>query len=641
MISLRHFTLRQRFVAMGLLALAMAALPTGLWVVRATDAVSQMRTEQTGLAPAGGVIQMARLTARHRGLTNGALSGDAAAEAKRADAWAALQAAWPAVQDAMATLDDADLRQRLADLWQAQQALTTAIQGRQLAAPAAFARHTALIDQHLLLLADVAVRSGLVLHPYASGYHLQDAALRHLPLVAELGGRVRGAGMGILARGQASPADRARIAALADRIEAVAADGARAVALATEANPALRARLGEVPAQARTALAEALALARDAIVATEAPTHAPADWWARTTAAVDAQLALGDAALQALSADLEAAAGAEQRTLAFGIVLLLALGGSAAALGWRIATGTARSIDDAIALADAVADGDLTRTAHAHAEGRDEGARLSRALARMAAQLRQVVGGVRDNAGQVATASAQIAQGNQDLSSRTESQASALQQTAASMEELRTTIAASADAARQAAVLAREARGVAERGGQSVGELVGAMAQISDSARRMQDIVATIDGIAFQTNILALNAAVEAARAGEQGRGFAVVAGEVRALAQRSGVAAREIRGLITASEERVAEGSGKGTHVRETMADVVAAIGKVSELISEVSGAAQEQSRGVAQVGEAVTEMDRVTQQNAALVEESAAAAESLRQQAQALQGAMESFRT
>lgn len=135
MISLRHFTLRQRFVAMGLLALAMAALPTGLWVVRATDAVSQMRTEQTGLAPAGGVIQMARLTARHRGLTNGALSGDAAAEAKRADAWAALQAAWPAVQDAMATLDDADLRQRLADLWQAQQALTTAIQGRQLAAP--------------------------------------------------------------------------------------------------------------------------------------------------------------------------------------------------------------------------------------------------------------------------------------------------------------------------------------------------------------------------------------------------------------------------------------------------------------------------------------------------------------------------
>jgi methyl-accepting chemotaxis protein len=539
-------------------------------------------------------------------------------------------------------LGDRELRQRLDAAWAQARGLVDAVAARSVAPPAAFATHTALIDAQLLLLADVAVRGGLVLHPEASGYQLQDAALRHLPLVAELSGRVRGAGMGLLARGQADTADRARVAALVDRITAASADAARAVTLAIAADPALQGRLGPAAAQAREALDGALALAREAIVAADTPRHPPADWWARTTGAIDAQLALGDAALQALAADLDAALAAERRTLALGIALMLGLAATAGLLGWQIARGTVRSIDGAIALADAVAAGDLTLAGrHADTGGRDEGARLVRALADMAAQLRSVVGGVRDNAGQVATASAQIAQGNQDLSARTESQASALQQTAASMEELRSTIAASADAARQAAALAQQAREVAQSGGASVGELVGAMEQISDSARRMQDIVATIDGLAFQTNILALNAAVEAARAGEQGRGFAVVAGEVRALAQRSSAAAREIRGLIAASEERVAEGSGRGAQVRSTMGDVVASIGRVSDLIAELSAAAQEQSRGVAQVGEAVTEMDRATQQNAALVEESAAAAESLRQQAQALQGAVEVFRT
>ncbi|MCB1994972.1 MAG: nitrate- and nitrite sensing domain-containing protein, partial [Rhodoferax sp.] len=319
MFSLRHLNLRQRFALIGLLALTMAAVPATLWLARVYDSVAHLSDEQAGIAPATATIQMARLTARHRGLSNGALNGDAAAEAKRAEAWTALQALQAGSLSDMATLGDRDLQQRLEGLWQEQQQLTAAIQGRSVAAPDAFARHTALIDRQLTLLADVAERSRLVLHPYASGYHLQDAALRDLPLVAELAGRVRGAGMGLLARGQATAVERARIAALVDRIEAAAADGTRAIALAGAADPALRSQLDGVATQARTALDGALILARDAIVTPETPSHAPADWWARTTQAVDAQLALGDAALKALEADLNQAAAAERRTLAGGL----------------------------------------------------------------------------------------------------------------------------------------------------------------------------------------------------------------------------------------------------------------------------------------------------------------------------------
>jgi methyl-accepting chemotaxis protein len=207
------------------------------------------------------------------------------------------------------------------------------------------------------------------------------------------------------------------------------------------------------------------------------------------------------------------------------------------------------------------------------------------------------------------------------------------------MERLRSTIGHGADSAREASQLAQSASEVASRGGISVGALAGTMQQIQDSSRRIAEIIGTIDGIAFQTNILALNAAVEAARAGEQGRGFAVVAGEVRALAQRSSTAAREIRSLIAASVESVEQGSREGADAATTMQDVVNAIQRVSDLINEVSHAAQEQASGVAQVSDVVSHLDQATQQNAALVEESAAAAESLRRQAEELQRSVAAF--
>ena len=261
-------------------------------------------------------------------------------------------------------------------------------------------------------------------------------------------------------------------------------------------------------------------------------------------------------------------------------------------------------------------------------------------IAAMARKLSITVHQVRQGADNVASASQQITLGNSDLSSRTEQQSASLQETAASMEQLGSTVKRNAESAQVAADLARQASDVASRGGQVVGQVVQTMQGITESSRRISDIIGTIDGIAFQTNILALNAAVEAARAGEQGRGFAVVASEVRSLAQRSAEAAREIKGLISTSVERVERGTTLVDQAGTTMSEVVESIGRLNSLVGAISLANTEQNASVVQVSESVSSMDRSTQQNAALVEESAAAAEALRQQANSLVTAMASFR-
>jgi methyl-accepting chemotaxis protein len=346
-------------------------------------------------------------------------------------------------------------------------------------------------------------------------------------------------------------------------------------------------------------------------------------YFAALDALIDYQKGLMRASAQATDAAVDFASVA--------MLVAAALAGAlAAALAWLITRSVVTPIEEAVQAAETVASGDL-RLRLAVNRG-DEAGRLLGALQRMNDALVGIVGTVRGNADSVATASGQIAQGNADLSQRTEQQASNLQQTAASMEELSATVNHNTDTARQAAHLADSASRVAESGGQVMGQVVGTMEEITASSKKIADIIGTIDGIAFQTNILALNAAVEAARAGEQGRGFAVVAGEVRALAQRSAAAAREIKSLIGASVERVEAGNALVGQAGRTMDEVVGQVKRVADLISEISAASTEQGKGIVQIGDAVSQLDQVTQQNAALVEEGAAAAESLRAQARQL---------
>jgi methyl-accepting chemotaxis protein len=324
------------------------------------------------------------------------------------------------------------------------------------------------------------------------------------------------------------------------------------------------------------------------------------------------------------------------------IVLVAATALALVGLVCGVMVATQRSVlaglGDAAARARAIAGGDLA--AHSAMTHRHEIGALMLAFDEMQRSLGTLVGGIRHTADSIATASMEVANGNQDLSQRTEQAASNLQQTASSVEQLTGALGQSADASRQASRLAADAAEVARRGGQVVAQVVRTKGKISDSSQRIADIIGTIDGIAFQTNILALNAAVEAARAGEAGRGFAVVAGEVRALAQRSAQAAREIKSLIGQSVEGVQGGTVLVGEAGRTMDEIVSSVARVAEIIREIDGATSQQTQGLNEVNGAVGSLDRMTQQNAALVEQSAAAAASLKAQAAQLAASVAVFR-
>ena len=344
--------------------------------------------------------------------------------------------------------------------------------------------------------------------------------------------------------------------------------------------------------------------------------------------------------MQQKAIDASAAAIAENASASTRLLIILAAG--AVLLGalfcWRLTAGIVGPIRAALGVAETVAAGDLSH--HIDATGNDETGALLRALRHMNDSLTSIVTEVRSGTDTMATASAEISAGNMDLSGRTEQQASALEETAASMEELTTTVRNNADNARQANTLSIAASDVAVQGGAVVSQVIDTMGAINVASRKIVDIIAVIDGIAFQTNILALNAAVEAARAGEQGRGFAVVASEVRTLAQRSAAAAKEIKELIGASVEQVEAGTKLVDQAGATMEEVVTSIRRVTDIMGEITTASAEQSGGIEQVNQAIGQMDEATQQNAALVEESAAAAASMQEQAAKLADVVSVFK-
>ena len=323
-----------------------------------------------------------------------------------------------------------------------------------------------------------------------------------------------------------------------------------------------------------------------------------------------------------------------ENTLAIGALLAATL---AATVSMWLARNITGPLREAVALSERVAKGDLTGRIDVRSD--DETGQLMTALREMNEALSRIVHEVRGGTGMINMAAVEIASGNNDLSSRTEQQASALEETASSMEELTSTVKQNAENARHADDLARNASEVAARGGAVVSQVVEKMATINASAQKIVDIIAVIDGIAFQTNILALNAAVEAARAGEQGRGFAVVAGEVRSLAQRSATAAKEIKALIDASVGEVEAGSKLVGVAGDTMGEVVSSVRQVSDIINNISAASEQQKSGIEQINEAIVQMETVTQQNAALVEQAAAAASAMEDQANKLTELVEVF--
>ncbi|WP_428003081.1 methyl-accepting chemotaxis protein [Acidovorax sp.] len=639
MTSLNRLNLLQKFLILGLIALAMTALPTFMHVRDALQDMATARQEARGAPPLLALNKVVQGMQVHRGLSASMLGGNEALAARRPAAREAVEKALADVATRFAeagvpTAEEATWKQ-LRQTWQT---LEQAVAARGLQPAQSTAQHTQLIAGVMRLNETLLHHYGLALDPGQDTSALVQASLVHVPMLGEKLGVMRAQGSAALSGKALAPEGKGGLMALQQRVVELQGDTLRSLERAMVHNPVFRQALGG-PAQAvNTQVQQALQRAdREVIGAAEL--SAPAsDYFDEFTRTIDALYALNAQAMDLLNGALQERVSGLQRQLLWQLGLLAVALAVAVALGRTFVRSITVPLAQAVQLSNAVAQGDLRGTATAH--GTDEVGQLMAALVQMRRQLTDVVSQVRGGSEGVATASAQIAQGNNDLSARTESQASALEETAASMEELSSTVRQNADSARQASALAGNARTIAVQSGDVVTQVVQTMQDISASSKKIADIIGVIDGIAFQTNILALNAAVEAARAGEQGRGFAVVASEVRSLAGRSAEAAREIRTLIHASVERVEQGNLLVERAGGTMHEVVAAIGRVNDIMGEISAASHEQSLGVAQVGEAVTQMDQATQQNAALVEEMAAAASSLQGQAEELVQVVSVFR-
>ncbi|HJV74632.1 MAG TPA: methyl-accepting chemotaxis protein [Noviherbaspirillum sp.] len=635
---LHRLMLWQKFSFLAIFGVLLVLAPLALYIAESERSINAAEQEVAGIAPIQAVLKVITLTQQHRGLSAMVLSGNEAAQSQR-------DAKQKEVDQAIATMDTIvkqDAVAAFAEKWtqtkNAWAPLAGKVTQKSLSGAESFAGHTALVGQLMKFNDALVDHFGLSLDPEFGTSYLVNAALIQSPALTETLGRARAKGAGMLTVKAASQEDRIAVTALVEKANDLYETINISLAKAISAHPSLK---GKLESQIEASLAignKAIRTAHEQVVKAEQLAYPPAEYFGQFTQAIDAQLKLNDMALAELEVMLNARMSALTTTkfMLLGGIALLSL--CMAFVGLMIIRSVTEPLRKAVSVAGQIASGDLT--AKIEVTSKDETGRLLQALKNMNQSLAQIVSDVRTGTDTIATASGQIAAGNLDLSSRTEQQASALEQTAASVDQLNNTVRQNADNARQANQLAESASEVAVKGGAVVSQVVQTMGSINDSSRKIVDIIGVIDGIAFQTNILALNAAVEAARAGQQGKGFAVVATEVRSLAQRSATAAQEIKALIGDSVEKVDFGSKLVDQAGATMEEIVSSVKRVTDIMGEISSASQEQTSEIGQIKQAITQMDDVTRQNAALVEEAAAASESLHDQADTLSQAVSVFK-
>ena len=635
---IHHLPIGRKFLVLSLVALLMVAAPTVAVVHTSWGLYRSLEAERSGLEPVKVLLKLLRLTQEHRGLSNAVLNGEASKAADRQARQQAIDQAFVEVEQLYRSLPREPLQTELNGMKSAWQEIAGRVSQAAVSPPESLKAHTALVNRVLNFIEDETGASGMALDADTASYYLITAAFRDMPRLSEKMGLARARGTGMLVKRSTDPDERSTLITLVDASRSHRNDLERSLAKARAANPDVERVLASAVEEALNAHTRLQALALS--VAKGADTHEMSgpQYFDASTQAILPQFALSDAVVAELDVLLTQRAEAQWREIALTLVVVVLMSTLGGALTVAITRNTAQGMQQVVDAAEALSRGDLTL--RVSSSQRDEIGQVQRAIARAVEQLRDTLGGIRSASESVATASSQIEQGNLDLSSRTESQASSLQETASSMEQMSSTVRHNADTALEANRLSSQVAAGASESGRHFGQVRQKMEAIKQTSARIADINAVIDGIAFQTNILALNAAVEAARAGEQGRGFAVVAAEVRSLAQRSAQAAREIKTLIADSVDQVDDGYKLAEAAARSIDEVIVQVQRVSQLMGEVATGSSEQSQGIAQVNQAVTLLDQATQQNAALVEESSAAASSLRDQADRLQAAVGTFR-
>ena len=639
MTLLDRMNMSHKLTILTLILVLIAAVPMSLYIHKVNSDLDFVQREVVGTPPIIALQKVMQFLQQHRGTSAALLNGNDLMAARLSEIQGELD---KAIETTDAKLKEDNSSSRIVLRWSPQKQrignIKQAVIARQLKPADSFAQHTMLIADLMQTSDELLEASDLLLDPVIGTYFLMNATMINAPKLTEYMGQMRAVGANYLASGNMTDEGRAKLTGLMNNVNMFFTEFIRYVEKATQSDASLKAALGTKDQELKMMIDKTLLMTTQNLIQAKELKMLSSEYFTEYTRTIDSIFAYNTLANDNLIQALKTRATELQQTLFIMAGVMISAMIFAIILSILIVRSITLPVKKAIAVADAVAAGDLT--SHIEIESTNETGHLLRALKTMNDNLVDLVSKVHTGTDQILTASGEIASGNSDLSHRTEEQASSIEETASSMEELNSTVKQNADNARQANQLAVGASEVAMKGGTVVSQVVHTMSAINESSNKIVDIISVIDGIAFQTNILALNAAVEAARAGEQGRGFAVVATEVRTLAQRSAAAAKEIKELINDSVIKVEEGTRLVDEAGATMNEIVSAVKRVTDIMGEISTASQEQSSGISQINQAVTQMDEVTQQNAALVEEAAAATESMKEQAQALTQAISYFK-